>query len=756
MADVHVQHLSEIRENSLFYDLVLGDIEGITDETKKALKDELDRAIFGDARLDNAENDPLIDARVVEMGGRYNISINASEMGRGDSISLGIVGINTDGTTRHRYPSLRIERSEEAAHNKEVDMAREKSEMEQLFDDSVERLRSLGYTLEEIEGTQMQYTIKDDQFTYGELLAGLDGNEVVNVMINNYNTGEFTDIGSMEDVQGSVDKFFAYREFNTPAPETETDTSFMEFRSRLSRYGYDLEEMEGGNLGVSYKGERLGIFNSQPDKGIGIVSRDTGQVMATVQMETALLHIQGLSAMKDEEIKEEKENPVQESISPLDEFINANKKGFYVHVGEDEKGPVAFGLKAQELEDFVKSRNIDASTVGEYSDKIAHALKEEYENIKENIVVQSKDLEDLDKEEKEIMQELNLTQEMTEKQMAEAVIDYVNDGREADSEQQEWINSHSDVDVRKESDVRKEELNELREGMSELKDEIDADKEKIVTLNKELDRQLSIAKMNGCGETELENIRNTVNSIKETTESLNLNRTILVGMEEQEQQKIAELNKAVRYERAQAVKGVFSKVHDTLKKGVDLGIGTLGKIRDGIEKVNIKVMEYSNMKERVDAYKDLAREVHDINREYVNEIQYLKGELERDTAELEKVTQKAERMAEIRGTIKDLGRLITGKEALHDYSISDADKSTISDLKGRIEDTKAEMGRVDQQYERTVAPKQQELKDWGKDLEEKGKAPKDFFKEKMQNAFDRAGATAKATHEELSASKDAR
>ncbi len=73
-----------------------------------------------------------------------------------------------------------------------------------------------------------------------------------------------------------------------------------------------------------------------------------------------------------------------QDIKTLDNFLNSHKNGFFVRVDE-EKG-LSAGVSGEDLRQYVKQHDIHARTEGELSDKVAHAIRENYQNRHNNKV----------------------------------------------------------------------------------------------------------------------------------------------------------------------------------------------------------------------------------------------------------------------------------------------------------------------------------------------------------------------------------
>lgn len=437
-------------------------------------------------------------------------------------------------------------------------------------------------------------------------------------------------------------------------------------------------------------------------------------------------------------------HPEAEEIT-FEEAVQNNESNSIYEVGEDT---------LSEADGFVQVGDISLEEVKESAD-----IPAEEENInndsfnKEDVMSEFENVT----EENTIDEEANplgITPDMSEREMAAKAVDVINDGAEPTKKQEKWINGFDDH--MKESDILKGELESINEHINELNVDIATDEGKLEKLEAQLARQISIAKMNGCDKDNLKGMENTINNIKETTDKLNQHRNELVSEEKAAADKEKEVRAAERAEYLNGIKDKYEKVQNTLSNGVKTGLGALGKIKDSIERVNIKVMEYTETRKITSAYKDLAREVDEINRDYVRTMEYLKADLERDTKALEKVTGRAERMAEIRGTLKDLGRLMTGREAVHDYSLSDKEKEKIQDLRDRVDGTKSNMENVDRKYQNEVSAKEDTMNDLTAKLAGRGRSIDSLFSDVVKNAYARSSEQAKNTHNEQQKVNEAR
>ena len=784
MAEIHYMRLSEIREKKddfFKYGDILADIDRpIDDDEAKHIIDEIDNAIMGEGRLQSLESDPLIDIRVSAMMGNFNISINASDLGKGmpESIAVGIINVNGNTLeTKHRYSKDRQEVVLDAE-----ELGKNMTEIEELYKKSRELLEKEGFKLEEAGDDGRNYMILNDKdIIAGELLLGKDERDNISSVYLRDLGGRTNDIGSENDITKFVDKLVEYQKLAYKEPEeipfenatsideAEKITALDEFVGAHDK-GIKIKVGENENGAITYglMAEDIRRFVEEKDIKAESAGEYADKICHALRMEYERGREENLIEVPQEQPDENEPEFINIEID--EEKGESKEMENFGNVLEQAKRERMNSLKEElEKQGYVLEEGLikydnpiytiekDGETLGHivYEGEGLFSLADKDGKNLELVSqeeVMNRFSEKVIEQEKEIDLELNA--DMSEREMASKIVEYMNQGKEASPEQEKWINSHSNND--KTSAELKEELEGIREDIKKVRQDIKADEEKLASLNKQLDRHVSIAKMNGCKEDDLKKIKGKIDDISQTTASLNKSRSNMANLEEQEVQKLADIKEAQRYERAQAIRSSFGKVQDTLSKSVKTGIGALGKIKDSIERVNIKAMSIIDLHERTNAYKDLAREVNEINKEYVRDMTYLKEELTKNTDELQKVTEKAERAAQIRGTIKDLGRLLTGREAQHDYSLNDKEREKIASLKDSIQNTKDSMSKVDTMYERTVSPKQQELKDWGKELENRGKSVNNVFSDVIKNAYDRAGNQAKEMHEEHQKMAEAR
>lgn len=365
------------------------------------------------------------------------------------------------------------------------------------------------------------------------------------------------------------------------------------------------------------------------------------------------------------------------------------------------------------------------------------------ESLEEEFMQESPVMEGYDIDERE-EDTLNITQDMSEREMAAAVVDFVNEGEEMTPEQAEWIDGHSDekgvaepeieeneIPEPKSSDILRQELNAVDDKLSKIYDEIAEDEKKLDSLNRQIDRQFAIAKMNFCPADDLMKMRKTSEEIRDTTRALNDHRKALTETEREFFDKKAELKAAVKSERRDKIHGLFDKGRDILKKGVSIGLGALGWIKEEAEKANKKAINTRETKEKVGAYKDLVKQIDNINKNYTRQMDMALYDYKENVAELQATIAHMERKAEIRGTFKDLGRLLTGKEAEHNYSLTDKERAAIASLEKLVSDSRLEIESLNVSYVQTIAPKLEEQKDFGKAVEDRGRDVGDIFSQRL-------------------------
>nr|WP_297765716.1 hypothetical protein [uncultured Butyrivibrio sp.] len=305
---------------------------------------------------------------------------------------------------------------------------------------------------------------------------------------------------------------------------------------------------------------------------------------------------------------------------------------------------------------------------------------------------------------------------MSEREMREACINFINKGAEPSQEQLDFINGKGERD----SVEIKEEIDFLKAQKEQIKEEIERNEKKLEALNKDLGRHIAFAKDNGCESVALDNIRQDLNYYQKTTQSLDNKREALANIELRTAELRAEKNRALSREMAQSLRGKFQAAQDTLKKGVEYGINTIDKVKNTFERVNGKVADMKDIHERKAAYASLSSEIDAVNKEYILQISEVRKEYDRNLQMLNKAMDKAKRQAMLKGAFKDLCRIALHKEPEYDYSLSDKQQGKINDIKDMIQENREEMRELNAEYEDILPKMENELNSIASGLEAKG------------------------------------
>lgn len=677
-------------------------------------------------------------------------------------------------------------------------------EKEQLFEDIKKYLTDNGYTLTEIEGTRGQYAVQSGKDNVGELMAGYDGrNNISDVYFSsNGNYHELTSMREFTALEGNDFEFIPMFIDDEPTPgtlrnegdiafdvaveqeleaeegdvpfdvateqaleaerlasertegplgEENTATAYETFQADLIDMGYELTPLDEGNAFIArLEGRNVGAFMESEDGRITDLSLGDYKAKGVYSAEQALEdYKQSAKDIKDE---------IEQIKDARNKFLSDYKDGFGIM---DEDGHSKM-LSAHELEGYMDEKGIEGTSVQEYIDKTAEELSKELEKelaepVKGQELINEfrKDINELNESNKKEneMDGFNVTADMSEKEMAKAAIDYINDGKEMDERQAAWIEGFDDGS-RKASEVIGDEIDSLNEERSALLEGIRADEAENEKLASQLGRQIAIAKMNDCPVEDVEGMRAIVDNIKNNNIMLNAERLRLAEVEKAIEQKAAEFKEALKGERKEAVRGFFAKAQDTLKQGVKLGLNTMGKMKQAMEKVNLKVIDSRDTKEKVSAYKDLSKQINDINVDYCRKMEVVKNEYNLNREDLEDLEKTFTRRAELRGAIKDVGLLLTGREAKHEVKLTAKEQAELTELRSLIQKNKLDMESLNISYERTIAPKLEEIKDFGKAVEEKGRDTGDIFSARLsrihaENA-DRASSLRESSEKILS------
>ena len=417
------------------------------------------------------------------------------------------------------------------------------------------------------------------------------------------------------------------------------------------------------------------------------------------------------------------------------EFLESWQDGFGV---ADEDGHSKI-LSANGLEPFMEENGIVAATPAGLVQKMTNALAQELDKeinkpIKGQEIIDQfkKDVEELNNSNKEnvSMEEnknsLDINADMSEKEMAQAAMDYINGGQEMTQDQKDFVDS---FDKPEKNDRFKilDEIDSLEKSRELLIEDIKNDEKENERLSRQLFNQIAIAKMNNCPPDVVQSMQETANQISKNNTVLNNTRFNLVEVEREIEFKKAEYKEALKGERREALHGAFSKMHDTLKQGVALGLGAMGKMKEAVEKVNSKHMDNKETKNRIADYKALENQINAINLEYCNKMDIIKQEYTLNKEDLTDLESTFKKRAELRGAIRDVGRLLTGKEAHHEAEYTKGELSEMNRLKTYISQNLHDMDELNIKYERTIAPKLEERVDF----EERGKKVEDIFSARL-------------------------
>lgn len=382
-------------------------------------------------------------------------------------------------------------------------------------------------------------------------------------------------------------------------------------------------------------------------------------------------------------------------------------------------------------------RNLDGAmlerlTVGEHREDGVSFKEKVLKDIKEMAVEVARDKtqrEEFAARERE-RNTVHIDKNMTEKEMAESVVNYINKGGRVTEKQAEWIESF-DKKEKMPSKVIKGEIDELDNERDSLLNEINAKEAENEKLSTQLGHQIAIAKMNDCPEEDVKSMTAIANNIRNNNRLINSERIRLAEVEKEILQKESTYKESLKGERKDALKGLFAKAQDTLKQGVHLGLSTMTKMKEAMERVNLKVIDNRETREKVSAYKDLSKQINEINIDYCRKMEIMKNEYSLNREDLEDLEKTFTRRAELRGAIKDVGLLLTGREAAHEVKLTDREKAELTELRSLIQKNKLDMESLNTSYDRIIAPKLEEIKDFGKAVEERGRDTGDIFSARL-------------------------
>ncbi len=758
MAEVFSGNISVYRdENASVYEDIFSSLPDAMSEKKKEIIDEIQAAVFGEGRLSGL--DATIDGRVALIGNNYAVSLNAFDLGKDmlESISIGIINIDkNDLTLKHRYSRERQEIEIETKSREEIKML--------SFAEVTDTLIGRGMTLSHVEGSDAAFRIVgSDDVAHGELIGMRgDGGDIEGAYINNFHTGDFLTVENKEQ----LDEIF-----RSLIPESSRDTVELKFSEEEMEVSFEdaraidevlsddavAEQIEDiynrtgdmdtlvSALGELYP-EGLSVENDEgvtvdlPVSEIKKYAEEKGiKADSVIGLEQGLTHelVNDLNRKVEERSAAEKvmEDVIMDNaapeITPLDEYLDSIKDGVYIKVDDEQ----SFGLNDPEMvRNMINELGITGKSVGEYADKVAHVLKEEYEKslekevVKEDVVPENdgffsslNDQLEVDNHERSaakkmeaVMPELN--EGMSEREMREACINFINKGAEPSQEQLDFINGKGERD----SVEIKEEIDFLKTQKEQIKEEIERNEKKLEILNKDLGKHITFAKTNGCEGVALDNIRQDINYIQRTTQSLDNKREALADIELRTAELRAEKNRALSREMAQSLRGKFQAVQDTLKKGVDYGINTLDKVKGAFEKVNDKVADMKDIHEKKAAYASLSSEIDAVNKEYIQQISEIRREYDRNLQKLNKTLEKAERQAMLKGAFKDLCRIALHKEPQYDYSLNEKQQGRVNEIREMISENRKEMEELNTEYEAILPKMENELGDIASSLEARG------------------------------------
>ena len=181
-----------------------------------------------------------------------------------------------------------------------------------------------------------------------------------------------------------------------------------------------------------------------------------------------------------------------------------------------------------------------------------------------------------------------------------------------------------------------------------------------------------------------------------------------------------------------------------LRKGAELGESTIAYVSKKISEANEKAAAKKDIKEKTDVYKDLGKEVKNINNEYVRKSSAIRENLEWALDALEAKTNKTIRRAEIKAAAKNLAAAIMGKKAEHttENQMRPKDLDEIQRLHSIVENNRNALKHLKEEYQANISEKSSDLNEAYKTVTEiKGKDAS-IFSKRVENAMNQASGNA--------------
>lgn len=219
--------------------------------------------------------------------------------------------------------------------------------------------------------------------------------------------------------------------------------------------------------------------------------------------------------------------------------------------------------------------------------------------------------------------------------------------------------------------------------------------ERMQVLQKELDKELSIAAMNGMTPETGDRIVSIQREINLSQEKTQRNLETIQSIEEKTRSNISSKSKEI----GEKISGSLNKVKENLMDKLVAGVSATKAISSKVREANENVMERGAIaKDTMNT--NLEESVHQISRNWMS-FNYQKNMVLSNSLDklADTMTKVFERSSNIKEAFKDLGRALSGKDRQHtEASISDRQQGIVNKIRGMSENLRAEMGNLEKEF----------------------------------------------------------
>lgn len=238
-------------------------------------------------------------------------------------------------------------------------------------------------------------------------------------------------------------------------------------------------------------------------------------------------------------------------------------------------------------------------------------------------------------------------------------------------------------------EMSKDNYLDLKKGVKSLDSEMEG-------LKKELEKELSIGRMNGMTPETVQRVFDLQRNIEE----LNKQSTKMLSKISEHENEIKDSIKNKVKGVGEKVSGMLSNVKEKLFDKIAAGVASTKAIKDKVQETNRAIIEKGTIS--IDTMNaNLSESVHQIGRNYMafnyEKDRSISNTLEKLADTLEKTF---ERGANIKEAFKDLGRAITGKERQNNKpELSTRQQSIVDAVRGMRENVHQEMRGLEKNFE---------------------------------------------------------